>query len=273
MLTLQRPLTVVAAMAGHASAASAYVAGGTALQLGWNQGQPLPQQLIDLSKMPQWRYISADDHELQIAAGVTLEQCRTDSRVQQQAPLLTQACAAIGALSIRNVGTLGGNLAWRQGDSIAVLMVLNARLLLSCHAQMRQQISVNEFLQPQYDGALLLNIAIERRQRHAFFEKVGYREAFTPTLVLVCGAFECDVDGRLHKVRLAISGAGLRARRLPSLEVLLEGCDPAATGWHAGFESCWRRLLTDDADISLLQRQVLQALLPGKLYACCRGLA
>jgi len=134
-----------------------------------------------------------------LPAGVTLEQCRTDLRVQQHAPLLTQVCAVIGALSVRNVGTLGGNLAWRSGDSIAALMVLDAQLQLNDESP----VSVSDFLQQQHDDALLLGIAIARRSRHTFFEKAGYREAFTPTLVLICGAFECDANGRLKNVRLA----------------------------------------------------------------------
>ncbi|WP_050464681.1 FAD binding domain-containing protein [Herbaspirillum autotrophicum] len=268
MLMLQRPAAVAAAVSARAAAGSAYVAGGTALQLAWNQGQALPQQLIDLSQLPQWRHISVGHHALQIAAGVTLEQCRTDLRVQQHAPLLTQVCAVIGALSVRNVGTLGGNLAWRSGDSIAALMVLDARLQLHDESP----VSVSDFLQLQHDDALLLGIVIGRRSRHTFFEKAGYREAFTPTLVLVCGAFECDANGRLKNVRLAFSGAGLRARRLPSLEAWLEGRDPQTADWHAGFDTCLRSLLADCAGLSLLQRQVVQALLPGKLYACCREL-
>ena len=276
MLMLQRPATIAAALSDRESAASAYVAGGTALQLAWNQGQALPQQLIDLSQLPQWRDISADDKVLRIAAGVTLEQCRTDLRVQRHAPLLTQVCAGIGALSVRNLATLGGNLAWRSGDSIAPLMALDASLLLSDKlsdkSSEKRQVSVSDFLLPQHDDALLLGLTVAHRPRHAFFEKVGHREAFTPTLVLVCGAFERAANGSLQHVRLACSGEGWRALRWPSLEAWLEGRDPQASDWHAGFEDCLRISLADCAGLSLLQRQVMQALLPGKLYARCREL-
>lgn len=108
-----------------------FVAGATALQQEWGDRHRAPRgcRVVPLHALEALRGIGLADggRTLRIGAGCTLETVRTHPLVIAHAPLLAQALDQLGALGVRHLGTLGGNVGWRWGDSTPALLVLDAR--------------------------------------------------------------------------------------------------------------------------------------------------
>lgn len=266
-----RPTSIDAARQAGAQQGNAYIAGGTALQLQWID-MPQPACLTDLSGLPGWGRISQDEATLRISAGATLEQCRTDARVLRHAPLLSQACSAIGAFALRNLGTLGGNIGWRLGDTLPALLATGAEI--EGVDGKRQQLSTL-LEQTPITVPLPLIIAVHvplRAGRHAvFLEKAGHRAAFSPTVVLACGRLQIDDGGIIRHARLAVSAAGLPARRVPVLERAIIACDARDKSWHTDFAALVGQETSALAGIQPSQQQMLSRLLQGHLYQLCEA--
>ena len=220
MTLLRRPATVAEAEAGLGP----YAAGCTALQLAW--GDTPPDALTDITGLAEARGIRLIGDRLRVGALETLEQCRTHDLVRAHAPLLAQACGVIGALGVRMLATLGGNIGWRQGDTVPALLALGALV------EMADGLLPLEDALSAPEMPLLLAVHIPRQPAVAVFEKTGHRAAFSLSAVTVAGC----VHGRT--VRLAASAAGQPGRRLPQAEACV-GASPAVFAAAIAREIGW----------------------------------
>lgn len=87
------------------------VSGGTAVVLMLRSGLIAPETFVSLARIGELRGISVGDGVLRIGAGNTLAEVAADPAVREFAPSLAQACQLVGNPRIRNVATIGGNLA------------------------------------------------------------------------------------------------------------------------------------------------------------------
>lgn len=271
MISVLYPSSPGEAEAIARSASGKYVAGGTALQLEWEGATP-PSHLVDLSGLPGWRGISRKGNMLRIGAGALLEQCRTDADVVRYAPLLAQACAAIAAFSIRNLGTLGGNICWRQGDTLPALLAMEA-LLEPADGNL---VTLPDWLQRMpLQPALLLavHLPLSARPQRVFLEKVGHRAAFSPALAVACGAMTVDSAGTIQQARLVVSGMGITATRLTAVESILAGAKAHSRNWRRAFEDKLRDALGTLPNSTLQQQRMLHRMLAGHVYAQCEDAA
>ena len=202
MTAIHRPTTLATAGDGP------FAAGCTALQLAWGDGPPAT--LTDISGLPGAHGISLQSGQLRIGALETLERCRTHPLVRAHAPLLAQACAVVGALGVRLLATLGGNIGWRQGDLIPALLALGAAV------ETVDGVQKLDGLLGQAPMPLMLAVLVPRAPPIAVFEKIGHRAAFSLSAVTVAGGLEPG----LSLARLAACGAGHSARRLRMAEAV-----------------------------------------------------
>jgi aerobic carbon-monoxide dehydrogenase medium subunit len=88
------------------------IAGGQTLMATLNMRLSNPALLIDISRLTELRSITLSDTALRIGALATHRDIERSPLVATHAPLLTQAAPHIAHIAIRNVGTLGGSLAF-----------------------------------------------------------------------------------------------------------------------------------------------------------------
>ena len=217
VLSLDRPATAHDAvrLKAHYGEQAAFIAGGSAVQLGW-QDSVTPVNLIDISGLPEAQGVQENETHLRIGAAMRLEPLRHHVLVKKHAPLLAQACAGIGALGVRNLATLGGNIGWRFGDTLAVLLALRADGEMADGSLM----PLADMLGMQ---SMPLIVAVHvRLQTSAFsiYEKVGLRAAFSPTRLALALCVEQHHD-KTSTLRIAATGAALHARRLRHAEAAL----------------------------------------------------
>jgi carbon-monoxide dehydrogenase medium subunit len=135
-----------------------FVAGGTAVVLLMQMRLIAPDTLVGLRTLrdvPGWREIRVADGHLEIGGGVTLSQVAESPEVQQHAPSLAHAAGVVGNIRIRNVATIGGNLAEADyaSDPPAVLVALGAAARVSDGVESRE-LPVEDLLVDFYETAL-----------------------------------------------------------------------------------------------------------------------
>lgn len=91
------------------------IAGGTALMLMMKSGLYRPQRLVSLRALPAWTNIVATaDGGLEIGAMVRLAEIERSPEVRRAAPVIADTLLTHSNVRVRNVATIGGNLA--HGD-------------------------------------------------------------------------------------------------------------------------------------------------------------
>ena len=109
-----RPKTITEAMRAFVTAPKPVVpiAGGTDLLLDLEQGRhPMVQTLVDVTGIKELLAIEKRAGELFVGAGIPVTRITRDPLVNRYAQALVEACALIGGPQVRNVATLGGNIA------------------------------------------------------------------------------------------------------------------------------------------------------------------
>ncbi|MCD4685680.1 MAG: FAD binding domain-containing protein, partial [Anaerolineae bacterium] len=109
--------------------AARIIAGGTDLMLDLKQGNTTrPDALIDVTCIDELQGIHADGDTLIIGAGVTHTQIVGTPLIAERATCLVESCGVVGGPQVRNVGTLGGNVAHAlpAGDGTTSLVALDA---------------------------------------------------------------------------------------------------------------------------------------------------
>lgn len=107
------------------------ISGGTALVLMMRNGLVAPSTLVSLSRIDGLSEIRREENILVIGSKATHRQVAESPEVKHLLPSLAYACSRVGNPRIRNVGTLGGNLAEADyaADPPTVLVSLDA----TCH--------------------------------------------------------------------------------------------------------------------------------------------
>jgi carbon-monoxide dehydrogenase medium subunit len=90
---------------------SKVISGGTAVALMLRQGLISPDSLVSIANIESLRGIAVADGVLRIGATMTLHEVSRSPEVRLHAPGVAAACAVVGNQRIRNVATIGGNLA------------------------------------------------------------------------------------------------------------------------------------------------------------------
>lgn len=132
------------------------MAGGTAMIIMMRQRLLAPKVVISLARLPKFDKItySAKDG-LRIGAGARHRDIELSKAVQQHYPLLHETFRKVAQPRIRNMGTLGGNLA--GGDPLtdpgASLIALDAEVTLASSKGQRT-LPLNEFFIDYYQTAM-----------------------------------------------------------------------------------------------------------------------
>src|SRR6185295_16469838 len=86
-------------------------AGGAHLTILMKQGLYQPRALINIKKIPGLKGIHCNDAGLSIGALVTHRELETSALVRDKFPVLCDAEREVANIRVRNMGTVGGNLA------------------------------------------------------------------------------------------------------------------------------------------------------------------
>jgi carbon-monoxide dehydrogenase medium subunit len=145
--------------------------------------------------------------------------------------LLARAARTSGSVPVRNLATLGGNMANGSpaADMATPLLVLDAAVVLA-DARSRRKVPLAEYLvgarAGKYAKALLVEIVVPDPPRGKgcrwSFQKLG-RTAVDISLVNVSAGLQLDARGRVKWARIALGSVSPAPMRAPGAERRMEG--------------------------------------------------
>src|SRR5690606_14086120 len=107
------------------------IGGGTDLLLEMQQGRkPAVEALIDVTAIPSLHTLQLENDIVEIGAAVTHTEIVKAPFMAQHATCLVESCGVIGGPQVRNVATLGGNVAHAlpAADGTTALVALDAEV-------------------------------------------------------------------------------------------------------------------------------------------------
>ena len=107
------------------------VGGGTDLLLELMHGhRPPVEALVDVTRISEMADITSDGDSAYIGGAITHNQIVQSPLMTDRATCLVESCGVVGGPQVRNVGTLGGNVAHAlpAGDGTTSLVVLDAEV-------------------------------------------------------------------------------------------------------------------------------------------------
>lgn len=208
-----------------------YVAGGTDLVIQIRRGMRQSDDLIDLSSIASMRGIRVSESEFTIGALSTHKDIELHETLSMEFPALCEAARVVGGHQIRNVGTVGGNLANASpaADVAVALLALDATVGTKGRTGSRE-IAIDDLFVSSGKTTLTPDELIEevriprtREKLSSVFLKVGRRKAMEISVVSAAIGLVFAANGHCTKARIALGAVGPRPLRAKVAEQLLEG--------------------------------------------------
>jgi len=229
-----RTLAEVHALIGGASNGEAMLlAGGTDAVLQMRRRERVPRRVIGLKGVAELEFVREQaDGSLAIGAMTTLQSLLSAPAVNRRYDLLRETTAQIGGRELRNVATVGGNIAGALpcADLPPALMTLGARIKLSSQRGDRW-LPLEEFF-PEFgrtvakDDELLAEISVPRPEANSggVYLKFHDRHSMDMTVVGVSAFVVLDGESRrLRDIRLAYANGAPTIFRAKRTESVLRG--------------------------------------------------
>jgi len=207
-------------------------AGGTELLLLMKEGLLRPRHLVDVKRIPGLDAIVDGGADVTIGAVVTHRAVERSAAVRARCPVLAAVARHVANIRVRNVGTVGGNLAFADphSDLATLFLALDARVQL-VSPRGRRELSLDDFVRGPWETAraadeLLTSVTLTPwpERTAAAYVKFGVHER--PTLgVAVALRLEPAANGAasVAEARLAIGCVDPRPARVPAAEARLRG--------------------------------------------------
>lgn len=207
------------------------VAGGTEVMVAFRNGLIEQNVFMDMSKLHELSYIRlGDDGLIHIGALTKLSNCLSDPILAEYAPILTYAIKNMASVQVRNLGTIGGNVANGSpaGDTIPPLYVQTSNVLLSgVHGERTVNIE-DFFLGPKLTvmkpNELIKEIQVKPMQpdETGFFKRLSLRKAHACSVASVAGWLKKDGGNTITDVRIALGAVSPTVIRAKGAELSLK---------------------------------------------------
>jgi carbon-monoxide dehydrogenase medium subunit len=229
--SIEAALQALAAAPGTAH----IVAGGTDLLLDLDQGRLDPiHTLVDVTQIPELNIIETRDAEIFIGAAVPHNKITAADLVLENAQALVEACGLIGGPQVRNVATLGGNVAHAlpAADGTIALMAINASAEIASPSGTRRVPLATLFRGPGENtldsrNELLVGFYLPPRSpgQASAFQRI-MRPQGVAIAILNCAVWLHRDADTLQDIRISFGPSGPTPRRMTAAEDYLRGKTP-----------------------------------------------
>ncbi len=201
------------------------IAGGTNLVV---EKDPTLNFLVDVRQLGL-DYLREDDAWIHVGAGTHLETLyRSELMNSLASGMFTEMCRWFASKQIRNMATIGGNIAdgHSAADTIPPLLALDAQIVL--HGEVERVMSIADFLTPAGGSVLqpheiITEIRIPKRFQQAagaFLKHSKTREDISVVSVTTTMLVK---DGRCEMARIALGAVAPIPLCVPAAEAVLTG--------------------------------------------------
>jgi carbon-monoxide dehydrogenase medium subunit len=235
------------------------IAGGTDLLLDLQQGRHKPvHTLVDLTSVPELTQLEERAGALFIGAATPLNRIARHSLVTRHAQALVEACDLVGGPQVRNVATLGGNVAHAlpAADGTIALLALNAEAEIADYSGTRR-LPLNELFHGpgksslKHGEEILVGFYLPKLQMHqaSAFMRIMRPQGVALPIINLAVRIHRDIDV-INEIRIAVGPGAAIPWRAQEAEGQLNGkqfnartIDAAQEALlaHVGFRSSARR--------------------------------
>jgi len=212
----------------------ALIAGGTDLLLDIRQGRhPHPDILLDVSEIEEMRDIRLEGESIFLGGAVTHNEIVSSELLIEHAQCVVEGCGLIGGPQVRNVATIGGNVAHAlpAGDGTISLLALGAEVQIASRlGKARWEPLIDIFDGPgkvtfDQEHELLVGFRFSRiKDREASaFHRVMRPQGVAIAILNMAAWVKFEDNGRLADVRIACGPAGPQPFRAFQTESVLKG--------------------------------------------------
>ena len=205
--------------------------GGTDIMLDLQQGRHAPvHTIVDLTEISVMKLLEIRDEQVFIGAGLPISRLARDSLAVAHAQALSEACDLIGGPQVRNVATLGGNVAHAlpAADGTIALMCLDAEVEVAGPSGSRRASMPELFLGPgksalQKDEIIVgFYIDLTAPGQSSCFKRIMRPQGVALPIINLSIWLERNSDS-LTKIRIAVGPGGAVPFRARKAEAFLAG--------------------------------------------------
>jgi len=224
------------------------VAGATDVGLWVTKQHRMLAEIISIGAIADLDRI--EETETGVTLGAAVRYGDAYAALARMHPDLGELVRRIGAVQVRNAGTVVGNIANGSpiGDMPPALIALGATITLRRGAE-RRMLALEDFFldygkQDRRPGEFVESVFIPRPQSGRLVRIVKLSKRFDSDISAVCGAIALTLsDGRAADVRIAFGGMAATPKRAPAAEAALSGaawsresCEAAAQALAQDFK-------------------------------------
>lgn len=223
------------------------VAGGTDAMVDLRTGDIQPRFLLDISRLDELKGIEVNKQGLCVGAGVTLSEIYVSKTLERLAPALRKSAFNFASKQIRNVATIGGNVAHCSpcADTIPPLVIHEARAILASKKGLRE-VPIERIASRAYACSLPADEIITQfilkpaEVDFADYQKIGRRKELATARISMAAMARKDQDGKVAFLRFSLGACTPTPHRMADVEDFLTGRVPTEMLiWEAG------RILTE----------------------------
>ncbi len=205
---------------------SDFLSGGTDLSLKVTKDRKEIKKIINLNNIKELNFIKIKNNE--IIFGSTTPLIEVEKFILKYYPDFNNILRRYGSVQIRNVGTIGGNIATASpiGDTLPLLLSLNAKIIIQTKNGDRQ-IYLNKFFikyrkTKLKKGEFIKSIIIPIYKNHNF-KAYKISKRFDDDISSVCASFNLKIkDQRIQDVTIAYGGMAEIPKRAKNCENFLK---------------------------------------------------
>jgi CO/xanthine dehydrogenase FAD-binding subunit len=228
------------------------LAGGHSLIPLLNLRQISPSRLIDVGRLTELQYVIEEYGQLRIGALTTHNTILRSPAVAAGCPIMTEAYPHIANHSIRNRGTLGGNLCHNDpAFEMPLVATLVGASMVARSARSTRTIAAERFFKAPFatdlaPDEMLVEVRLPRQPAghgYAFLEisqRLGDRALFAAACLLTIRYGTC------RDVRIGFRNAVHNVFRVAAAEAALEGKPASAASINAAAEAAARGMTAAD---------------------------
>jgi CO/xanthine dehydrogenase FAD-binding subunit len=223
---------------------SKILAGGTDIMVDMRSGALNTQHLLDVSRLDDLKKIEVRDGKLSIGASVTIAELLGSETIATSAPALRKAADKFASKQIRNVATIGGNVAHCSpcGDTIPPLLIHQAQAVVVT-PQGQRNVTIEEMASGPYHcslhpNELITRFVLEPKPQNvdfADFQKIGRRQELAIARMSMAAMASKEDDNSISFLRFALGSCTPTPHRFYEIEDFLSGKVPTEDVlWRAG---------------------------------------
>lgn len=206
------------------------LAGGTDLLVKMKQRRIIPRYIVNLKTISGMDYITYDENDgFRIGALATIQSLKNSITIKRHCRILAQAAGVESSVQIRNVATLGGNIANASpaADAPLALIALGASLVLVQPGRQRKVFIEDFFVEPGktvlQPGEIIREIHVPPLSPRTGGVYLKHAVRRTDIAIVSIAVVLTLIDDLCHGIKIGLGSVAPTAFRARKAEGLLSG--------------------------------------------------